>query len=170
MALAISKLTTIAESLAKQKPWRLCWRARPQTPLDRAPELAATAAMALKVLHTVKERPKELAEGILACMADDFGLARSIPGAVKVPVTARGWVESCARIQSYLCVDSEWHRRLAGRLLARALLGLAAIEQVSLDRGSWTLILLEEPALQHSFVGRQLVTRSERPFTKLLGA
>ena len=97
-----------------------------------------------------------------------------------MPVTARGWVESRARIQSYpgtirfawilnTIVDAlQAGSKQEG--LARALLGLAAIEQVSLDRGSWTLaepIVLEEPAPQHSFVGRQLPTGSEPPFTKL---
>ena len=54
--------------------------------------------------------------------------------------------------------------------LARALVGLAAIEQLSLDRGSWTLaepMLLEEPA---PLSGRQMPTGSEQPFTRLLDA
>ena len=54
--------------------------------------------------------------------------------------------------------------------LARALVGLAAIEQLSLDRGSWTIaepMLLEEPAPMASFTGRQLPTGSELPFTRL---
>ena len=57
--------------------------------------------------------------------------------------------------------------------LARSLVGLAAIEQLSLDRGSWTLaepMLLEEPAPLSSFHGRQMPTGSEQPFTRLVDA
>ncbi|CAE7856617.1 ANK3, partial [Symbiodinium sp. KB8] len=125
----------------------------------------------------------ELADNMLDRMGADFGLARSLPGADRVPVTARAWVESRARIQQQFPTTVRMAWILSGIVdalargehdegLARALV-LAAIEQLSLDRGSWTLaepMLLEEPAPLSSFHGRQMPTGSEQPFTRLLDA
>ena len=129
------------------------------------------------------DRPRELADNMLDRMGADFGLARSLPGADRVPVTARAWVESRARIQQQFPTTVRMAWILSGIVdalargehdegLARALV-LAAIEQLSLDRGSWTLaepMLLEEPAPLSSFHGRQMPTGSEQPFTRLLDA
>ncbi|CAE7615875.1 unnamed protein product, partial [Symbiodinium microadriaticum] len=125
----------------------------------------------------------DLADNMLDRMGADFGLARSLPGADRVPVTARAWVESRARIQQQFPTTVRMAWILSGIVdalargehdegLARALV-LAAIEQLSLDRGSWTLaepMLLEEPAPLSSFHGRQMPTGSEQPFTRLLDA
>ena len=130
------------------------------------------------------DRSRELADGILERMGADFGLARHVPGADRVPVTARAWVETRARIQQQFPTTVRMAWMLSGIVdalargdndegLARALVGLAAVEQLSLDRGSWTLaepMLLEEPAPLSSFHGRQMPTGSEQPFTRLLDA
>ena len=185
MVAAIAKLTSIAESLAASK--------RRATTLEglleggAAPDGSGSAgagrrnAAALKVLsRALVERPRELADGMLERMGADFGLARSVPGADRV--TARAWVETRARIQQQFPTTVRMAWILSGIVdalargehdegLARALVGLAAIEQLSLDRGSWTLaepILLEEPAPLSSFHGRQMPTGSEQPFTRLL--
>ena len=53
----------------------------------------------------------------------------------------------------------------------RALLGLAAGDQLSIDRGSWTLaseLLLENPANFAAYHNHPLPTGSEPPFTRLM--
>ena len=192
VAAAIAKLTVIAENLSASR--------RRATTLEglleggagsEGPGLGGAGrrnAAALKVLRrALVDRPRELADGmadgILERMGADFGLARNVPGADRVPVTARAWVETRARIQQqFPTVRMAW--MLSGIVdalargdndegLARALVGLAAVEQLSLDRGSWTLaepMLLEEPAPLSSFHGRQMPTGSEQPFTRLLDA
>ncbi|CAE7648407.1 Cdk10, partial [Symbiodinium necroappetens] len=189
VAAAIAKLTVIAENLTASK--------RRASTLEGLLEGGAGAdglgsaaagrrnAAALKVLRrALVDRPRELADNMLDRMGADFGLARSVPGADRVPVTARAWVESRARIQQQFPTTVQMAWILSGIVdalargdhdegLARALVGLAAIEQLSLDRGSWTLaepMLLEEPAPLSSFHGRQMPTGSEQPFTRLLDA
>ena len=189
VAAAITKLTAIAENLTSAR--------RRATTLEglldggAGPDGSGSAgsgrrnAAALKVLRrALAERPRELADNMLERMAADFGSARSVPGADRVPVTARAWVETRARIQQQFPTTVRVAWILSGIIdslargdhdegLARALVGLAAVEQLSLDRGSWTLaepMLLEEPAPLSSFHGRQMPTGSEQPFTRLLDA
>ena len=81
-------------------------------------------------------------------------------------MTARAWVETRSRIQAYpSTVKFAWilsgiidslQAKKSDEALARSLVGLAAIKQLSLDKGSWTLaepMLLEEPAPMASFSG-----------------
>ena len=186
---AISKLTLIAESLTstRRKATTLEGLLDGGNGSDGTGSVAAGRrnAAALKVLRrALVDHPRELADGILERMGADFGLARAIPGADRVPVSARGWVEARARIQHQYPTTVRVAWILSGIAdalargnydegLARALVGLASVEQLSLDRGSWTLaepMLLEEPAPLSSFYGRQMPTGSEQPFTRLFDA
>ncbi|CAE7929268.1 unnamed protein product [Symbiodinium necroappetens] len=189
MVAAITKLTAVAESLSawKRRATTLEGLLEGNTGADGSGSAGAGRrnAAALKILRRgLVERPRELADGMLERMGADFGFSRSLPGADRVPVTARAWVESRARIQQQFPTTVRMAWILSGIVdalargdndegLARSLVGLAAIEQLSLDRGSWTLaepMLLEEPAPLSSFHGRQMPTGSEQPFTRLLDA
>ena len=178
LTVAISRLTAIAADLAKAK--------KKPTTLDQildgsgSAESSSTTSTTKKNVAVVRalraalhERPRELSDNILAKMAEDYGLRRCAR-------TARAWVETRSRIQAYpSTVKFAWilagvidslQTKKEDEALARALVGLAAIEQLSLDRGSWTIaepMLLEEPAPMASFAGRQLPTGSELPFTRL---
>ncbi|CAE7376809.1 sec61a [Symbiodinium necroappetens] len=179
MAAAIEKLTVIATTLEG------LLEAGGATDTCGSAGASRRNSAALRVLkRALRDHPRELADGMLERMAADFGLARALPGGDRVPVTARAWVESRARIQHHYPSTVRFAWILAGVVdalgrgdyderLARSLVGLAAVEQLSLDRGSWTLaepMLLEEPAPLSSFYGRQMPTGSAQPFTRLLDA
>ena len=101
VAFATHKLTAIAESLtaSKRKPETLeALLDEPASGSAESGSVAATGgrrnAAALRVLkQSLRDRPKELADGILRRMAE--------AGSSVVPISARGWVESRARIQAY---------------------------------------------------------------------
>ena len=189
MTAAIEKLTAIAESLTagrrKASTLEGLLEAGGSTDASGSASTSRRNSAALRVLkRALQDHPRELADGMLERMAADFGLARALPGGDRVPVTARAWVESRARIQHLYPSTVRFAWILAGVVdalsrgnydegLARSLVGLAAVEQLSLDRGSWTLaepMLLEEPAPLSSFHGRQMPSGSEQPFTRLLDA
>ncbi|CAE7720841.1 unnamed protein product, partial [Symbiodinium necroappetens] len=189
MTAAIEKLTAIAESLTagrrKASTLEGLLEAGGSTDASGSASTSRRNSAALRVLkRALQDHPRELADGMLERMAADFGLARALPGGDRVPVTARAWVESRARIQHLYPSTVRFAWILAGVVdalsrgnydegLARSLVGLAAVEQLSLDRGSWTLaepMLLEEPAPLSSFHGRQILSGSEQPFTRLLDA
>ena len=176
MALAIAKLTAIAENLAlgKKKASSFENLLEGSGSAD-ASGLGASGrrnAAALKVLRrALQDHPKELAEGIMDRMAADFGLAKGLPGEDKIPVTARAWIETRARLQHHYPSTIRFAWILGG--IIDSLNRLWTIEQFSLDRGSWTLaepMLLEAPAPVSSFHGRQMPVGSELPFTKLMDA
>ena len=154
LTVAISKLTAIAADLAKAK--------KKPTTLDQILDGSGSAESSSATSTTKKnvavvralraalhERPRELSDSILAKMAEDYGLRRAVPGGERVSVTARAWVETRSRIQAYpSTVKFAWilagiidslQTKKEDEALARALVGLAAIEQLSLDRGSWTI-------------------------------
>ncbi|CAE7651862.1 unnamed protein product [Symbiodinium sp. CCMP2456] len=110
-------------------------------------------------------------------------LRSSLPGSGQVPVTCRAWLESRSRVQSYpSTIRFLWV--IAGiadclresnyeEAYLRSLLGLAAGDQLSIDRGNWNVageVLLEDPPPFPSFASHTLPTGAEVPFTKLIDA
>ena len=138
-------------------------------------------------LRALKERfqshPKELVKVLERNMNADFALRSAVPGSSHVPVTCRAWLESRSRVQHYpSTIRFLWVIAGIGDALReekfdeaylRVLLGLAAGDQLSIDRGSWNVageVLLEEPPPFPSFVSHTLPSGAEIPFTKLVDA
>ena len=112
-------------------------------------------------------------------MGADFALRSALPGSSQIPVSCRAWLESRSRVQHYpSTIRFLWVMAGIGDALReeryeeaylRSLLGLAAGEQLSIDKGSWNVaseILLEDPPRFPAFTR----TFAEVPFTKLIDA
>ena len=127
------------------------------------------------------EKPEWISKSVEAMMEEDFNVARSRPAAELVSTSSRAWVEHRSKLQHYnLSIRFAWavagiHDCLKqGRVeeaRSRCCLTLAAIDQSSIDNGSWTLaqeILLEQAAPFASFVGRRGPDLQEQPASRLL--
>ena len=127
------------------------------------------------------ERPEWISKSVEAMMEEDFNVARSRPGAEHVATSSRAWVEHRSKLQHYTSsIRFAWavagiHDCIKqGRVeeaRSRCCLTLAAIDQSSIDNGSWTLaqeILLEQAAPFTSFVGRRGPDLQEQPASRLL--
>ncbi|CAE7238074.1 unnamed protein product [Symbiodinium sp. CCMP2456] len=141
-------------------------------------------AAALRALRDrLRSHPKELIKVVERNMESDFALRSVVPGSSQVPVSCRAWLESRSRVQHYpSTIRFLWI--IAGvadalrednreEAYLRCLLGLAAGDQLSIDRGSWNVageMLLEDPPPFPSFTTHTLPSGAEIPFTKLVDA
>ena len=133
-----------------------------------------------KLRDALVKNPEWLYKNIEARMDEDFQTMRMAPGASGLTTTSRAWVEHRSKLLYYpSTIRSAWivagvHDSLkAGNYSearARCALALAAIDQSSLDNGSWMLsqeMLLEDAAPFSSFLGRRAPDPSEQAATKL---
>ena len=99
MALAIAKLTVIAENLVAGKKKASTFQGMLEGGHPDASGSVASGrrnAAALRVLRrALQDHPKELTDGILERMAADFGLAKGVPGGGQ----GASWLETRARMQ-----------------------------------------------------------------------
>ena len=134
-----------------------------------------------KLKEALVKAPEWLYKNIEQRMEDDFHVSRSAPGAAERVTSTRAWIEHRSKLQHYpSTIRTAWivggiHDCLrAGRVSearARCALAVAAIDQSSIDMGSWMLsqeFLLEEPAPYSSFQGRKVPELSEQATTKLI--
>ena len=186
MARALVQLTTIVGHLSKKAKLDpledalegLSGSGSVEQPSGLARKHAALIA-ALK--KTFKENLKRIWEIIESNMADEFDLRVSQPNVPGLSFTARGWAEHRSRIMGYArSVRATW--TLSGVLdalrngcvdeaRARCCLGLAQLEQESLDHGSFLLaqeFSLEPPAPLSSFQAHALPDVTEMPHTRLM--
>ena len=139
------------------------------------------AALINALKKTFREEPKKIWTAIETNMANEFDLRVAQPNVPGLSFTARGWAEHRSRIQGYArTVRSTW--TLAGVLdalrdgrqdeaRARCCLGLAQLEQESLNHGSFLLaqeFALEPPAPISSFQQHCLPDAAEMAHTRLL--
>ncbi|CAE6965207.1 unnamed protein product [Symbiodinium sp. CCMP2592] len=183
---AVTKLTAIAAQLAegKKKETTLEALLDGSGSGEQASSSTSTrkSAAALRVLRDrLHSRPQELTKVIERNLNADFALRPSLPGSAQVPVSCRAWLESRSRVQNYPSTirflwiiagiaDAIRDQRYEEAYL-RSLLGLAAGDQLSIDRGSWHVaseVLLEDPPPFPSFTSHTLPTGAEVPFTKLI--
>ena len=112
---------------------------------------------------------------------EDFLQVKNSPGVSAQDFSTRAWVEHRSKLQHYpQTIRMAWilagahdamRQKKFEEAKARILLGLVALDQASLDAGSWALaqeVLLEPPAPFHSFVGRKLPEAWEQTTSKLL--
>ena len=185
---AVTKLTAIAAQLAdgKKKDSSL------EALLDGSGQADASGSgtsgrKSAAALRALKERLRsqrgELTKVIERNMSADFALRSALPGSSQVPVSCRAWLESRSRVQHYpSTIRFLWMIAGIGDALReekyeeaylRSLLGLAAGDQLSIDKGNWNVaseILLEDPPPFPAFTSHTLPTGAEVPFTKLIDA
>ena len=122
----------------------------------------AAALRSLQKLLTTN--PQLIYQALEERMQEDWRLASPAPGTSSSNISARGWVEHRSRIQPYAnsiraswIIAGIWDSLIAGRTSearARTALGLAMIDQQSVDAGSWLVageISLEPAPPQHAF-------------------
>ena len=139
------------------------------------------AAAFKKLRDALSKNPEWLYKNIEARMEEDFQTMRSAPGASGRVTSSRAWIEHRSKLLHYpTTIRSAWivsgiHDSLRSgnysEARARCALALAAIDQSSLDNGSWMLsqeFLLEDAAPFSSFLGRRAPDPSEQAATKLV--
>lgn len=138
------------------------------------------AAAYAKLKASLTEKPEWLYTSVEDKLAEDFHSVRSAPGSSAASATSRGWVEHRSKLGNYpATVRFAWvvagiHDCLrqgdTEQARARCALALAAIDQASLDQGSWTLaqeMLLELPPPYQSFSNHRIPDSSEQVATRL---
>ena len=126
-------------------------------------------------------QPKDLVANLEQRLQADFALRTTLPGSGQIPVTCRAWLEMRSKVQSYpTTIRFLW--AVAGvadaikdnkidEAYCRCLLTLAAGDQLSIDRGSWSLaaeVLLEDGPPFGAFGVRPLPSGAEQPFSRLI--
>jgi len=112
-----------------------------------------------KLKEALEKTPEWIYQNIEKRMEDDFHVSRSAPGASERTTSTRAWLEHRSKLLHYpSTIRAAWiiggiHDSLRlgniAEARARCALAIAAIDQSSLDSGSWMLsqeFLLEEAA------------------------
>ncbi|CAJ1399383.1 unnamed protein product [Effrenium voratum] len=186
VAAALLKLTEIASHLSKQKAKSDslevildgCGSGQGDGDSSSGGGKKAQALSALR--RAVSEKPVFLSKAIETQMAADFAMRSQVPGVPQIPVSCRGWLETRSRVQNYQStirflwiiagIADSLKAGQAEEGYTRALLALMAGDQLSIDRGNWSLaaeMLMEESPPFSSFQHHTLPSGSEQPFTKL---
>ena len=139
------------------------------------------AAAYKKLKHLLSKNPELLYQSIEAQMEEDFHYSMTGPGNSNMAISSRAWLENRSRLTHYpSTIRSAWivagihdalRRGAVAEARSRCCLALAAIDQSSIDSGSWMLsqeVLLEQPPPFASFQGTKPVDVAEQPATKLL--
>ena len=139
------------------------------------------AAAYKKLKDAMEHHPEWIYQSVEAQMDEDYNLVRAMPGASAMPTTSRGWVEHRSRILHYpSTIRMAWclagvHDALKSNNIAlaraKAALGLAAVDQASLDGGSWSLaqeLLLENAPPYQAFQNKKTPDTSEQVATRLI--
>ena len=187
VAQAVVKLTKIVEDLSKKRQ-----NARDlDTLLDHAEggsELSSSsssskskAAAYKKLREALTKHPEIIAQTIEELMSQDFGQIQAAPGSGSRDVSTRAWIEHRSKLQHYVgSIRQAWvlggihdamRKKNWQEARARTLLGIMALDQASLDSGSWTLaqeVYLEAPAPYSSFRERKLPDPWEQTVSRLM--
>ena len=139
------------------------------------------AAAFKKLKAALVENPQWIASNIERLMEEDFHQTRSAPGSSSKAMSTRAWIEHRSRVLHYpTTIRTAWiiggiHDALRqgniSEARARCALAVAAVDQSSLDNGSWTLaqeVLLEAPPPYASFVGKKNPDPVDQPASRLL--
>lgn len=139
------------------------------------------AAAYKKLKDAMENHPEWIYQSIETLMDEDYNLMRTLPGGNLLPTTSRGWVEHRSRILHYpSTIRMAWclagvHDALKSNNIAlaraKAALGLAAVDQASLDGGSWALaqeLLLENAPPYQSFQNKRAPDVTEQIATRLI--
>ena len=187
VAKAVVQLTKIVGSLAAQKSKGKdlesmldCAEGGGESSSSSGSSRSKAAAFK-KLRAALTEAPEKLSKVIEEAIDEDFLQVKNSPGVSAQDFSTRAWVEHRSKLQHYpQTIRMAWilagahdamRQKKFEEAKARILLGLVALDQASLDAGSWALaqeVLLEPPAPFHSFVGRKLPEAWEQTTSKLL--
>lgn len=139
----------------------------------------AAALRSLK--RMVQQRPELIYKALEQRMEEDWTQAGVAPGATASSVTARGWLEHRSKIQNFQvpvraawCLAGIWDALRQDRVdeaRARAALGVASLDQLGIDKGSWLVaseVVLEDAPPFSSFAAHRPLESWESPHTKLI--
>ena len=139
------------------------------------------AAVYQKLKKSLTHEPTYVFKQIEQLMEEDFVQMRSAPGSSGGSFSSRAWLEHRSRLGFYpqtirmgwvLCgIHDCLKAGRANEARARAALAVMALDQASLDSGSWMLAqecLLEESPPMTSFQGRRQPEPWEQPTSRLL--
>eukprot|EP00438_Fugacium_kawagutii_P024864 Skav221765 [mRNA] locus=scaffold490:280304:287109:+ [translate_table: standard] len=157
-----------------------CQRVRKKRILCQTSHSRSKAAAYQKLKAALIERPEWLFNSVEDKLVEDFNLTRSAPGASSAAASSRAWVEHRSKLGHYpATIRFAWvvagiHDCLRAvevqQARARCAMALCAIDQSSLDGGSWTLaqeFLLELPPPYGSFLNKRAPEPSEQIATRL---
>ena len=109
LAVAIAKLTSIAADAKNRNKADTLESILDGSGSADASSTSGTCRKNVAIMRALRaalqDKPKELADGILARVAEDYGWRRALPGGDRIPVTARAWVHG------QVCVDTWGHHR-----------------------------------------------------------
>lgn len=185
---AIVKLTQIASQLSKPKKTGRdledlldCMEGGGESGSTSSSGARSRAAIFMKLRKALTDNPEYLYTRIEQLMEEDFQQLRAAPGSSGQRTSSRAWLEHRSKLQFFpQAIRFGWilsgiHDSLKeGRTKearARVSLALMALDQSSLDSGSWLLsqeALLEDPAPFASFQGRRLPEVWEQSASRLL--
>eukprot|EP00438_Fugacium_kawagutii_P003006 Skav233485 [mRNA] locus=scaffold1310:150240:151919:+ [translate_table: standard] len=188
MSAAVLQLTKIVKSISKDKGTKKAGGL--EDILDRAesgstkePGISTRSkAAALRALQQLMvNNPTLIYQSLERRLQQDWDCAQSMPGISASQISARGWVEHRSRIQNYATsvhyswiLAGIWDALRLGRIpeaRARAALGVAVVDQVNIDRGSFLLareLMLEEAPPAHAFNAHHLPDQWEAAHTRLV--
>ena len=134
-----------------------------------------------KLKQALQDKPDWLYRSVEDLLEEDFAAVRQAPGLAGVPFTCRGWLEHRSKLQYYPnTIRFGWvlsgildslRAGNHGQARARTALALAALDQSSIDAGSWVLaqeLLFEPPAPFSSFQRYRGVDHSEQVASRLI--
>eukprot|EP00438_Fugacium_kawagutii_P020517 Skav212694 [mRNA] locus=scaffold1930:276574:278753:+ [translate_table: standard] len=184
---AVVQLTKLVGNLSKQSRSKKDLNAILDSAEGSSDSSASTsssrskAAAYKRLKDALTDSPKLIVKALEEAIEEDYVQLRLGPGQRAQEVSTRGWVEYRSRIQYYQnTIRFAWilsgiHNAMRAskwdEARARVLLGLAAIDQSSLDGGSWMLsqeMLLEPAPPFASFVGRRLPDPAEQAVTRII--
>ena len=187
VAKAVVQLTQIIKGMQKDKGKA---RGGLEEILDRAesgsqkePGVSTRSrAAALRALQRLlHSNPALIYQSLERRLQEDWDASEALPGVTASQISARGWVEHRSKIQGYMTsiryswiLAGIWDCLRLGKheeARARAALGVACVDQQSIDRGSSLLageLTLEEAPPIHSFANHQLPEAWESPHTRLV--
>ncbi len=185
---AVVKLTAIVSDLTKTKKRGKdledlldCMEAGGESGSTSSSGARSKAAVFLRLRKALADNPEYIYDRVEQLMEEDFQQLRAAPGASNQQTSSRAWLEHRSKLQYFpQAIRMGWilagiHDSLkSGRpkeARARVALAPAALDQSSIDSGSWLLsqeALLEDPAPYASFQGRRLPEIWEQSASRLL--
>lgn len=183
---AVMQLTKIVNSLAKRRDKKkdleeFLDEASTGDSSTSTSSSRSKAAAYKRLRSALVNKPEALVSMLEEAMEEDFLQLRAGPGSDLRGTSARAWLEHRSKLQYYPgSIRQAWilggiYDCLAnGRVAeakARSLLGVAALDQASLDGGNWLMaqeMLLEPAAPFAAFQGRRLPEAWEQTVTKLV--
>ena len=192
MEKAVVQMSKILGQLSKDKKLKkdrsleaLLDRAESGGALDHKDAFGGSSRSKAAALRSLRrmlvQQPELISRALEQRMEEDWTQAGVVPGASSSSVTARGWVEQRSKVQNFQvpvravwCLAGIWDALRQNKVeeaKARAALGVAAFDQLAVDKGSWLVaseVVLEDPPPFSSFATHRPLESWEAPHSRLI--